>query len=237
MAQTEIRFGVRDEQGRRASTWTFAFKSRPEVEPYLFCRVLGRYIKTSFHRRKWRHAYIAEAFDPLFEGLEYAPEDRCIDEWDPPGEIGPGVTKALRILTPWSAPRVPIEPDGPKIEWIPGAPQPRWTEIAIFFLAAQHANIVMPAGSEPNGTIGTKPLGNGGAVHIIYLTVAPPALPDQQQGSVGLYAGKRPADLRHANAALAIATDSEGVRVLFDMPHRTEESAIERLDRKFGGRP
>jgi hypothetical protein len=60
---------------------------------------------------------------------------------------------------------VPIEPQGPSITWIPAAPQPRWTEIAIAFLGAQHANIVLPGGTEPNGTIATEPLGNGGSVH------------------------------------------------------------------------
>ncbi|OGA54849.1 MAG: hypothetical protein A3F74_12620 [Betaproteobacteria bacterium RIFCSPLOWO2_12_FULL_62_58] len=127
MATREIRFGVRDDLGRRAATWNLTFVPRPnEPQVYLICRSIAGTLKTSFHPKVWRHAYIKEAFPRLFEGVEDAPDDRCIEEWTRPEEHGPGVTWALRILVPWSAPNAPTEDEDKRIIWISSAPEPRW---------------------------------------------------------------------------------------------------------------
>jgi hypothetical protein len=199
--------------------------------------VLGEYFKTSFHRRKWRHAYIAEAFEPLFEGVENAPEDRCMGEWDPPGELipGSGVIKALAILTPWDRPSAPIESEDSKVRWISTAPKPRWTEIGIYFLD-RDISMTFPSGSEPNGFIAHEHLGDGRFVHIVHLTIDPPVLPSPQRGGLGLFAGKRPADSANANAALALASAPDGLRLLFDYRAEVGESAIERLEHRLSER-
>jgi hypothetical protein len=233
MPEKRIRFGVRD-QARRAATWTLALRvsaDRPEV--YLCARGLGGVLKTSLHAYgMWRHAYVKGRFTELFEGIENAPEDRCIEEWPRPAEHGPGITWALRILVPPAGARTPIEPGLENaIHWIKVAPEPRWTEIDIFFLAASHATV----GPAPNATdfavIATEPLGNGEFVHVVHQSIEPPQFTETQQGQLRFFAGHSATDILETEYlhALAFATDSLGIHILVDSAVEVAPSARERL--------
>jgi hypothetical protein len=234
MPEKRIRFGVRDDQGRRASPWTLALRvsaDRPEV--YLCVRNLGGVVKTSFHAYgMWRHAYVKGRFNDLFEGIEGAPEDRCIEEWPRPAEHGLGITWAVRIFVPPSGALTPIEAGLKAIHWVTIAPPPRWTEIDIFFLAPGHA-IVDPIPTATDfGVIATEQLGNGESVHVVHQSIPPPQFAGaSQHGEVRYFSGCGPADLLEAEylRGLARATDAFGTRILIDFPVEIDPSAAERL--------
>lgn len=128
---------MQDDAGRAAATWALVIRASagcPEI--YLICRRLGGVLKTSLHGSGvWRHAYVKQSFERIFDGVEDAPEDRCIEEWQRPAEHGPGVTWALQILVPPGGARTPAEPNTTPITWIRAARAPRWNVINIFLLA------------------------------------------------------------------------------------------------------
>jgi hypothetical protein len=234
MALNTIRFGVRNEADHRAATWTFAFKpSADGPDCYLFCRAIGKYLKTSFHRRKWRHAWVRDKFGPLFEGIENAPEDRCFDEWDPPSPPPSGLTLALRIYTPWSAPRVRIDAGESNIIWVPSAPKPRWTEMRIYFIEPRHGRLIFDPDTKPNGVIAHEALGDGRSVGIVYATIDPPTILTPAKGYLGLFAKRTAHDLRRAKAGLWFGGDDQG-RTLVDAPLQLTEDAIRRISAREG---
>jgi len=232
MAKRELRFGVRDVLGRCAATWNLTFVPRPnEPQVYLICRCIPGTLKTSFHPKVWRHAYIGEAFSRLFEDMEHAPDDRCIEEWPRPEEHGPGVTWALRILVPWSAPNAAIAEEDKRIFWIRSAPEPRWVEIDIFFLREPHARIDPATSATEFEVIATEPLGNGELIHLMHQTIDPPTLDGLGQGSLRFFRGKSGEDLRTGPlSVLGFAVDSKGVRVVVDGRVEVAPSALDRLN-------
>ena len=222
MPEKRIRFGVRNDRGRRAATWTLILKvspTRPEV--YLCVRNLGGTLKTSFHASgKWRHAYVKAKFDELFSGVENAPEDRCIDEWSRPAEHGPGITWALRILVPPVSARTRIEAESAgNIHWIGLAQKPRWTEIGIFFLSPKHATVGPPVNATDFGVVATEALGNGEFVHVVHQSIEAPSFPETAPMPVRFFAGHTPADILSGDfRTLMFTSHTNGIRVIVDAP-------------------
>ena len=88
MPQRNIRFGVIDGQGHRASIWKcWASVGKGKNEVYLACRKLGGVIKASFHETgSWHIAFDAAAFLALFEESD-RPPSRFPTKWSrPPGK-------------------------------------------------------------------------------------------------------------------------------------------------------
>lgn len=92
----KLRFGVGNPMGERASVWVIE-AGRNTRDVYLGNRDMMSFQKISLHQSGvWRFAWTEEKA-PLFLS---AGENRLIDSWSRPPELGAGWTLALRIWVP-----------------------------------------------------------------------------------------------------------------------------------------
>lgn len=132
MAQRSLRFGIGAADGPRAATWKlWTETARGNSDVYLACRSLGGFLKASLHQSgTWHVAYSKQAFEESVQGVAPYPKDRFIEKWPKPAEIGPGVTLAFRIVTPFSAvTEADRGLDNSGVMWLPNAPEGKATEI------------------------------------------------------------------------------------------------------------
>ncbi len=222
MPQRVLRFGIRDDQGMRAATWklwTEAAGGKSEL--YLACRAPGGALKASLHESgRWHVAYSRETFEKRVKDA-LPGKDRFIQRWSKPPEIDPGVTLAYRIVTPWSAPTIPVEAESRKdFVWLPNAPEPNATEIDIFIIGP-HTTVTNWPGKRSHGTflVGSFPLENGDTVWAVHWVVPMPDLTKPGSGSGRFYRGRTEADLQSdAVRALVFGEAPDGSRVIYDCP-------------------
>ena len=115
-------------------------------------------------------AYSTAVFEAYVRGT--GPQaNRFIEQWARPIEIAPGLTLALRIVTPSSAVTTIIEPASPRdIIWLPKAPDSQSTSIAVLFSKPTALTDGWP-GQQSMGTslIGSIRLNNGEIVWAVYM--------------------------------------------------------------------
>jgi len=192
-----IRFGITDGSGKRAATWkcwTPIGVGKSDV--YLTCRSIGYALKVSLHQTgEWHIAYSEKFFAENQDALADRPQGRFIDKWTRPSEIAPGVTLALRIITPHSAVSIPIASLKRTITWIPIPPPSQAVEICTFF-TSPHALVSSWPGRNSMQTklVGSMLLDNGEKIWVVYRIIECPDFKDMR-GTPRYFKGRSKDDL------------------------------------------
>ena len=225
MAKNELRFGVQDDQGRRAATWKLWTPAKGGYsDVYLACRSLGGVLKTSLHESgKWHIAYSKEAFEEHVEGAIPRFEDRFVEKWPRPADLHAGITLAYRIVTPAASSTIAITDANTKgVTWIPNAPKGKATEIAVF-ITEPHTKTTDWPGKRGMGTlfIGSIELANGSTVWAVYHFVDMPDLSSLGQRAGHYYKGRTKQDIDDALSkgmlrAIAYGSHEDGSRIIYD---------------------
>jgi hypothetical protein len=216
MPTRELRFGIHDGRGLRATTWKLWTRSgRGKSDFYLACRATGRYLKVSFHQSaEWRVAYEQSAFLRLLGGVVPAYRDRVIDSWTRPPALASGFTMALRIVTPSASVVTPIDSGDRAVEWIPNAPAGKATEILL---------VIAPPGCprwNGNQAIGSLPIESGESIWVAQHTIDMPDVSGPLlQARPQFFNGSSKSDLEEAESLRMVAFGStvDGQRVLYDL--------------------
>ncbi len=235
MAKKSLRFGIQDNEGRRAATWKLWTETGGgNSEIYLACRPLGGMLKTSLHQSgNWHIAYSRHAYENDVKGAVLKQKDRFIEKWPRPPEIVPGITLAYRVITPWSAVTHSKESDKHnKVNWVSNAPEGHATEIDIFIVKPTTPTTGWP-GKQSMGTslIGHVPLENGDTVWAVYWVVDMPNINFGKKAGLSFYNGCGIDDLKKAGLReLFFGEEPDGSRVMYDfsVDEKQLTNAIER---------
>ncbi len=222
MAQRALRFGIRDDTGRRAATWKlWTEPSGGRSDIYLASRSLGGSLKASLHQSgKWHYAYSPATFERRVRNALPRQDTRFIETWQRPPEIGPGTTLAFRILTPASAVvTTPVSGSHRTgMIWLPNAPPNSATEIDIFIVRPGTRVTGWP-GKRSMGTslVGSIPLESGETVWAVHWVIPMPDFSKMPSHFGGFYKGASKQDLLSGDIrALAFGKEPDGSRVFYD---------------------
>lgn len=221
MPEQSIRFGIKNANGERATTWKCVIpKGVNKNDIYIMCRNLGGTLKTSLHESgNWHTAYIHNFYEKNVPGEHKNEKGRFVEKWNRPLNIADGVTLALRIITPSRSVNTQFdESKFKKMSWIPNAPVDKATEIYIIITKPRDEIAGWP-GSRSMGTelIGSLNLDNGDTVWIVYSYVDIPELPSMK-ATPRYFAGKSIDDLKSNDLrALVFGDHDDGSRVLYDV--------------------
>jgi hypothetical protein len=224
-ARTTLRFSVQNPAGQRAATWKCWAPSTTD-DVYLACREVGGTFKISLHQSgEWNTAFTPSFYDRAVRDEDTTARGRFLDQWTRPSPIAPGVTLALRIVTPWSSVATPVIPSR-RLVTIPAPADARAVETIIFLLDPR----VSPEGWPGRDLMNTKlvgafPLASGGHVSVVSWEIAMPTIPPLQ-ATPRFVRGATMADLRAAEGLhmLALGDHVDGSKVIFDCVARHQES-------------
>jgi hypothetical protein len=212
-----LRFGVRGREQGHATAWKLWTEGTHDV--YLACCALGGRLKAGLHESgRWEVAFSRGTLDADPPGAIPDRQDGLLDTCVQPPEMAPGVRLAVRILTPSSSARLPIDHSQERVAWIPGAPLGRATEIDIVFTPARMRVVRWP-GARSRGTslIGRLVRPDGAWVWAVHRVVA---LPGQSSIAAGLgqfFKGRSKAEAKaEARRELVFETEPDGSRVIYD---------------------
>ncbi len=115
--RNSIRFGVKDNNGRRSSSWKL-WSNRSDI--YMSARPLRGTVKLSLHESgNWQLSFTSEFVRKVPKHFETMP--RHISLWQKPREVEPGVTVACRIHIPVAELRMLGEEEGKNsrhVRWV-----------------------------------------------------------------------------------------------------------------------
>ena len=187
------------------------------------CRKLQRTLKVSLHETgNWHVAYIKETgfFEDSVEGEIPNQQDRFLEKWSRPKPIAPGVTLALRIVTPFSAVSTPIDKKVDKdIIWLPNCSPHRATEMYVFLVSPKTHTTSWP-GKNGMGTklVGYYCLKNGESVWVVYREIDVPDLSKFTKGKGYPYRGRTKEDLNSDDLRMfAFGNSPDGSKVIYDL--------------------
>ena len=211
----QIRFGITDDNGHMAATWSIS-NPKTKSDIYVSCRELNGMIKTSLHESgSWHAGYSKEATEKYFE----AKENKYIEIWEKPQPITPGVTLALRIVTPYSAITKPVGNISKEFTWIPNCATGYATEIDLI-ITTENTNLNGWPGKNSMGTqlIGTIQLANGEKAWLVYWTIPMPDFTKLSSIKMKLLKNKTTDDLKTESLRAIIFGDkSDGSRTIYDL--------------------
>lgn len=222
MAQRSLRFGIKNNSGKRAATWKlWTETSGGNSEVYLACRALGGTLKTSMHQSgKWHISFSNKTFEESVKCTASKIEDRFIEKWPRPADIAPGIILAYRIVTPYSSITSSTQ-DGGKyknVKWLPNALESKATEIDILISKTETSINGWP-GKNSMGTslIGSFPLESGEIVWAVYWVIDMPDMSKCENGTLHFFNGKNKKDLKsNSLRALVFGAEPDGSRVIYD---------------------
>ena len=215
MADSAIRFTVRNQPGLRAATWK-CWSPPGKEDVYLICRELGGALKTSLHESGRRHtAYFGAFFKESIPEEHRTERGRFVDEWQRPKPIAPGVTLAYRIVTPWSSVTTPGE-ESTFIVNVPAPPEGRAIEFDVFLLD-KGVQGWPGKNSMKTELVGSYPLQSGTTIWVVWWEIPMPTIPPLQ-GKPNFYRGKSLDDLKTGTGLrmLAFGNEPDGSKVIFD---------------------
>lgn len=190
MAENAIRFGVRSETGATAATWKCWTVSTRRNDVYLACRALKGELKVSLHQSgRWHIGYTEPFFAEAFSDSSRRPKSRFIQSWRRPQPMMPGVTLALRVMTPWSSLTESDEKRDPRVIAIPPAPAGQAVEVAIVITSESYLTPGWPGQTEMGTSlVGSLALPNGDKVWLVYRNI-PFAMPTSERGQGTFFKG------------------------------------------------
>jgi len=220
MPEQSIRFGIINNSDERSATWKCIIpKGVNKNDVYIMQRHLGGAIKTSLHESgNWHVAHIHNYFQEHMRIEDINEKGRFIEKWNRPIEIAPGITLALRIITPWSAVKTKFDKDNfKKAIWIPNAPKDRATEIYLLLTRPHINNDGWPGKSSMNTKlIGSMELDGGETVWLVYSYIKIPKINLDNQ-SWKYYKGKSKTNLYSNDLRILIFGDHpDGSKFMYD---------------------
>lgn len=210
----QLRFGITDNNGHRAATWTITNpKSKSDI--YISCRELRGTIKTSLHQSgSWHFGYSKEATEKYLDSNQR----KYIEIWSRPKAIALGVTLAFRIVTPYSAVTSKITESVKDIIWIPNCKEGLATEIDLIITSADTDTSNWP-GKDKMDTklIGSFKLANKETAWLVYWTGPMPNLSGLNGNQFQFFKGKNKEDLLGGNLrAIVFGQETDDSRTIFD---------------------
>ena len=233
MPKLAVRFGVQSPSGLCSTTWKCLTNTgQGKYDVYLLNRFLGKALHTSFHQSGYcQNAYTEEFLRKEGVAEEDILNNRVINKWHQPDEIGKGITLAYRIIIPSSAVDLPmVQEEHPNIHWIPAPPAHRAIEIAILFAKADALVTGWPARSSMRtGLIGHMVLANNATVWLVHRVVEIPQFGPVEWKVTPFQAGKN-ADLGQSPIhTILFVTAHDGSQYLMECATKLSESALEKL--------
>ena len=218
-SKQSIRFGITDGSGKRAATWkcwTPIGVGKSDV--YLTCRSLKGALHASLHESGlWHIVYAEKFFAENLDALGDRPQGRFIDTWPRPCEIVPGLTLAIRIITPHSAVNTPITSSNENITWIPASPPGQATEIDIFISLPDAPVSSWPGKNRMNTKlVGSISLDSGDRIWVVHRVIDCPDFANIQ-GTPRYFKGRSKDDLRGEGLRIiAFKHEEDGSLTIFD---------------------
>jgi hypothetical protein len=224
MAEISIRFGIKTDCGKRASTWKcFAPKGVGKSDLYILNRAMGSTIKTSLHESgKYHTAFISKYFNEKFTDAEKDERGRFVDKWSKPNELAEGLTVVFRIVTPFSSATADMsEEKHKKTFWIQNAPENMATEVVIIITKPDVLISSWPAkNSMGTELIGKLKLDNGNTVWFIYMYTEMPQFPENMSGKMRHSNGKPIEEIKDGNLkAIMFGDNPDGSKVIYDLAY------------------
>ena len=222
MAKKSIRFGIKTECGKRASTWNCTVpKGVGKNDIYILNRALGGTIKTSLHESGQCHtAFIGKYYNESFAEAEKDERGRFVQKWSKPNELAEGLTLVFRIVTPFSSANTNMsEEKHKKTFWIPNAPENMATEIDIIITKPE----VLVSGWPAKNSMGTQLIGkleldNGDTVWFIYMYTEIPKFPEKMSGKLRHSNGESIDEIKDGNLkAMVFGDNPDGSKVIYDL--------------------
>lgn len=220
MAKRSIRFGITNGSGRRAATWKCWTRTGVgKSDVYLACREFGSALHVSLHQTgKWHVTFSEQFFGENLDTFLDKPDGRFIRQWLRPPQIAPGVTLAVRIVTPHSAVNIPFDVSSYKrITWIPVPPDNRAVAIDIIITALN----TLVSGWPDRNSMNTKLvdsilLDSGERVCIVHRAIDMPDL-GTLRGTPRYFKGKSKDDLTGAGLRIHKFTrEKDGSVLIYD---------------------
>lgn len=220
MPERAIRFGIR-EGDKRAGTWKlWTTAGRGQSDVYLAARSIGGELKVSLHESgSWRLAFSEKAFRERVQGIVPHLNARSVEAWPRPHEMSPGVTRALGIVTPFSAVATPIGQGFPRdMIWLPNAPIGRVTEITLFLCRGVNPFEGWPTTHWQGGSlVGSFPLESGEVVFAVRSEQPMPDFGAMPAGRGWLLRGSSKDDLREGQLrAFSWGDGQGGSKIIYD---------------------
>jgi hypothetical protein len=176
-------------------------------------------LKASLHESgSWHIAYTRAFFEESVKPTTVVEKDRFVERWPRPAAQAPAVTLAFRIVTPSAAVKTPITASDSEVLWVPNAPPPLATEMAIILTGASATTTTWP-GQRSMGTslIGSLKLANGQTAWVVHRVDDMPDLSRLGTLPMAFFKGKSRADIQGDGLrALLIGSEPDGSRVMYD---------------------
>lgn len=222
MPELNVRFGiVNSDSGEKAATWK-VWTPPGKKDIYVAARELSGALKISLHESSnWHFAYDPQFFENRVPEAKRSERGRFIDKWPRPNPIAPGVTLALRIVTPWTALRLG-KPFPEEIQSIEAPPSGMAREIGLFIVEPPTTVSGWPGKNKMN----TLPVGNyeieGGTG--VWLTHWEIECPDFSglSGKGHLFSGVNKSDIPPDLRAMVFGDHDDGSKVLYDLVGKYE---------------
>jgi hypothetical protein len=222
-ARTTLRFSVQNPAGQRAATWKCSAPSTKD-DVYLACREIDGTFKVSLHQSgDWNTAFTPSFYDRAVRDEDTTARGRFLDQWTRPSPIAPGITLALRIVTPWSSVITPVTPTR-RLVTIPAPAEGRAVETIVFLLDPRVSPEGWPARDSMNTQlVGSFVLPSGSRVSVVWWEIPMPTIPPLQ-ATPRFVRGATMADLRAAEGLhmLAFGDHMDGSKVIFDCVARNQ---------------
>lgn len=216
MAESVVRFGVRDSQGRRAATWRCWTNGSTDPSFYVGCRSLGGDFKLSFHGTgECNVSFTKATYDSNFADAT-RPESRYLEWWQRPNPLAPGVILGCRIYVPGASPSIFGNAES-SVFWVGDAGAGRAIEFLIFVTSGPDEDRWPGQRSMNTQLVGTYLLPNRERVWVVFRDT-PFQMSGQQQSGAGYYfeGGKEMLSSAEDLRAIAYSVEADGSRSLLD---------------------
>jgi len=223
MPEQSFRFGVGSVQPpRRAASWKIWTPSGKQ-DVYIASRDIGGAVKLSLHASdQWHFAYNNTFFAEKVPETLRDDRGRFIETWGKPEPIAPGLTLAVRIVTPWSA-MSEEAPDSAKLALIEPPGEGRAVEVDIF-VVERGVKVSGWPGKNGMGTrnVGSYEVADGSRIWAVSWDIESPDFSqlDEKQGH--LFSGVSKSDIATDLRALVFADNPDGSKTLYDLRGKYE---------------
>ncbi len=225
VAENSLRFCVADlDKNKRAASWK-VWSPYNKNDIYVAGRELKGSIKVSLHQsNQWHLAYSPDFYEQSVPENE-SDTGRFIHTWKKPADIGPGVTIALRIVTPWTAVSTNLQ-QSKKVHYLKSPLEGRANEIGIIITAPTTKVSNWPGKNSVNSElIGTYTLPNSSVVWAVHWDIECPDF-SGLSGQAHLFRGVKKSNVSGSLRAMIFGDHEDGSKVLYDtIGHYSKDGA------------
>lgn len=228
MPEESIRFGIKDDDNNRSSTWKcFTRKGKGASDVYIACRNLGADLKASLHDSgRWHISYTDKFYQGNKEVIDLSGKTKYPISWDKPAPLVAGFILAYRIIIPNISIITPIQSgESSEITWIPKAKTKDATEIDLIITQKNRLVSSWPGKtSMRTELIGSMKLDNGDTFWAVSQEITMPIM-EPKTGNARFFNGKSREDLEEGIFKVLMFSDqADGSMAVFDLPVQRKDS-------------